>query len=200
MPASRTARTRWPGAGLAQRRDSTPSRAAGLHRRDLGQDQHGASLRPRGERMRMGRPHGPLEDLDLRRRLHPQRHDRPLRARPADQSAPPSRPTSKRCWSPNFDPPTSSSWTTCPAPLGRGCAKASMPPAPRSSSCRLTHQTLTRSSWPSPNSRRCSERPQSEPTTAPWIAIARILDTPISGNAETTSPPQDMVQPNRILL
>ena len=87
--------------------------------------------------------------------------------------------------------------------LGRthlGCATASRPPAPRSSFCRPTHPTSTRSRWPSPSSRRCSARRQSAPSTASGTPSVASSKPSNHRNAETTSQPQDMIQPDRILL
>ncbi len=71
----------------ARRSGRARSDPPGVHRRSLGQDQHGPCLRPRATRRAPA--HGPaarpLEDLDLRRRVHRARHDRSLRARSPDQ-------------------------------------------------------------------------------------------------------------------
>ena len=104
-------------AGLVRRPARPRPGAAGLHRRDLGQDQHGAHPRPLPARRAPahGRAARPLEDHDLRRRPDPARHDRALRASAARSTATPSRPMSSRCSSPSCAPATSSSWTTSPA-------------------------------------------------------------------------------------
>jgi hypothetical protein len=61
--------------------------AARLHRRDLSQDQHGTNPRPSPARPAPAgrRAARPLEDHHRRRRSHPARHDRSLRALRAHQ-------------------------------------------------------------------------------------------------------------------
>ena len=76
------------GAGrLARPAAGAEPGAPGLHRRNLGDDQHDAALWPRAARAAAGRRRAarPLEDHDLPRRAAPRRPDRTLRLRRRDQ-------------------------------------------------------------------------------------------------------------------
>ena len=62
------------------------------------------------------------------------------------------------------------------------------------------YSTSTPSKWPSPSSRRCSARPQSAPSRGCGMQSAASSKPSNPRNAETTSPPQAMIQPDRIPL
>ena len=136
---------------------------------------------PRGGAPAHGTAARPLEDLDLRCRAHPARHDRALRARSPDQPCR-LRDLSREGAGPRAAGGRHRRHGQPVQPQGgRGPPEGSRPPVPNSSSCRPTLPTSTPSKWPSPSSRRCSARPQSAPSRGCGMqsaASARNLQTP----------------------
>ncbi len=126
MRASRTDPMSWRAStGLVRWPARSRSRAACLHRRNMGLHQHGPSLRPLPARRTPPgrRTPRPLEDHDLRRRADHARHDCAPSYPMARSIGPPLRPMSRKCSSQNSRPATSWSWTISPATKGRTCAR-----------------------------------------------------------------------------
>src|SRR5262249_46160576 len=93
---------------------------------------------------------------------------------------------------------TSSSWTISAATRSRACAGRSRRAAGAWSTCRLTALISTRSSRPSPSSRRCSGKSLPAPSPLYGTLSATSLAASPPTNAPTISPTPDMFHSNGI--
>ena len=118
---------------------------------------------PRGERLRMGQPHGHwktstfVAGLTLRGMIAPFVLDRPINRVAFETYL-------EKVLVPELRAGDIVVMDNLSSHKGPRSAEGSRPPVPNSSSCRPTLPTSTPSKWPSPSSRRCSARPQSAPS------------------------------------
>jgi hypothetical protein len=167
-------------------------RAAGVHRRDVDEDQHGAAqgLEPEGRTAPGQRAAWPLENHDLPRRLALRRHHRALRVRRPDQRRKfpalcrtdfGSESQAPRC---RHHGQSRQPQGQCRQSPNQGCRRAPAVPA----------ATSTRSSSCSPNSSTCCARPKSARSRPPGGALEHSSPASPPMNAGTTSVTPDTGQ------
>ena len=182
-------------AGWRCERQADRSAAAGVHRRDLGQDQHGAAARlvPAGRAAVAKVPHGHWKTHDVPRRACARPHRRALRLDgPINGES--FRAYVEQVLVPTLQAGRHRHHGQPRRHKGGPSARRSAQPAPACCSCRRTLPTSTRSSRSSPSSRRCCAKPGRAHQRGPHGGHRNALAPFTATNAPTTSPTQAMLR------